>query len=446
MDSSDKIGDPLGAGPAAWPKLHQYLASADAQLLRDWQQRQEKLQASLTLPPGDQGQMSQTVLDPAEKASDKVSTSQKSFDDISASPKHAPQEGKVSDDSEMVTSLISSATFPGFRNDSQAHNKSKLSSPVKQALSPAIHAKQDTSSEALHDTAEDRPAMLNQSGVADDDNLSSDAGFVSASPSTSNNNVDIPHGDPPAVSKNGSTEQDGAASRQPPPKKSELRKRLTKGNYDDIPIKPLGDPSASFEALMLQKLDTEAQQSSVRPVPSGRTFLRRGQGLARFSGKKPSSDAVQSQTPVVPASIAMDSSEALPGKQSTMSHAGRQNVLVQSSPSPEMKISPSVLSAVAESLSGGQQQRGNTLNPSRSGVSPAKSLTPVTGQGLPSSNYSSAPTSGTESSPLSKSGSAENIVSIFYTLLLQGRGMQSTAESSFYVIHYELVLFKCLPL
>ena len=33
--------DPVGAGPAAWPSLEKYLSAADAQLLRDWQRRQD---------------------------------------------------------------------------------------------------------------------------------------------------------------------------------------------------------------------------------------------------------------------------------------------------------------------------------------------------------------------------------------------------------------------
>ena len=50
MDVAEQQKDPLAAGPAAWPKLHQYLASADSQLLRDWQMRQEKLATSLATP------------------------------------------------------------------------------------------------------------------------------------------------------------------------------------------------------------------------------------------------------------------------------------------------------------------------------------------------------------------------------------------------------------
>ena len=151
---------------------------------------------------------------------------------------------------------------------------------------------------------------------------------------------------------------------------------LCSGRCYDIDISTMNNNNCS---LCTYSLPTQSQPSAAKQASSGRTFLRRGQGLVRFGVKAPLNNSTPAgssgtQTPATAhgrqntTQLAADSSVA-------RSHSGMSKATPSSSTGHGVGFSSSVLSAVAESFSQDQGSR-QLSSPVLSGASQPSSSTP----------------------------------------------------------------------
>ncbi|XP_065186577.1 centromere protein J-like [Sycon ciliatum] len=311
MDSLGRSGDNPSSGPT-WPKLQQFLVSSDSQMLHDWQLIQERSAAFIDstksaqqLAVGsDAGMQNKENGQLVERINHKLggeglSRNNAGLLDSTSTKSNVHEQMQASQG--MPPNVLTSHAPEGHSklpSGTLANTYSRFTDASFLPGGAATKARATWGPPVAFD-------MMQQTEGNDGGYAQTRSG---AHPSLQEHNSTRPPSDAASydperkqqmeshapAALDGKDYHSGGNSMQVSERESSMSdKAVPSVEYDEKPIKPLGDPHASFEAILLKKLQDESEVPVAKPpVASNRSFLRRGQGLARFSSSKKTDGSV----------------------------------------------------------------------------------------------------------------------------------------------------------